>query len=52
MAEKLEFIREQPKDGTPTLGVVFHVVREKEIKELTGFEPIGYVIDTEEKKDG
>ena len=35
----------RPEDGQPTLGVVFHVVREREIRELTGYEPIGYIVE-------
>jgi hypothetical protein len=49
MADK--FIYGRPEEGTLTLGVVFHVVRERDIRELTGYEPIGYVIESEEEED-
>ncbi len=46
-----KFIYSVPEEGTPTLGVVFHIVREKDIKEATGYEPIGYVVDDEEEEE-
>ena len=51
MTEKLVFER-NPKEGTPTLGAVFHVLLEKEIKEATGREALGYVVDVGSEDDG
>ena len=45
---KIKFISGQPEDGTPTLGVVFYILHEKEIVEATGREPIGYVVEEED----
>jgi hypothetical protein len=49
MANKLIFY--PPAEGQLTLGVIFHMVREKAIREATGFEPIGYVVDDEDDDD-
>jgi hypothetical protein len=45
------FIPGKPKEGTPTLGVVFYVLHENEIIEATAREPIGYVIEEEATDD-
>ena len=50
MEEKLKFVYGQPEGGTPTFGVVYHVDQEKDIKELTGYDPLGYVIEKEEEE--
>ena len=42
MANK--YINDEPEEGTPTLGVVYHIVRRREIEDATGLEPIGYVV--------
>ena len=46
-----KFVPGQPEEGTPTLGVVFYILHDKEIRELTGFEPIGYVVDDEDGEE-
>jgi len=43
----LKFVEKEPEEGTPTLGVVYHVTRQWEIRGLTGFEPIGWVVEEE-----
>ncbi len=41
----LKFIYDEPEEGTPTVGVVYHVVWQSDIFKLTGHKPLGYVIE-------
>ncbi len=51
MTEKLKFER-APAEGAPTLGVVFHVLLEKDIKEtVPRAEVLGYVVDDESEDE-
>ena len=47
----LKFVEKEPEEGTPTLGVVYHVTRQWEIRGLTGFEPIGWVVEEEPRPE-
>ena len=51
MSRNVKFVPNRPKEGTPTLGVVYHVLRESEIDYELGhiFEPIGWVVDFDEE---
>ena len=45
------FIFGEPEEGQPTLGVVYHVLRQKEIEEATGLKPMGYVVGVSEESE-
>lgn len=36
-------------EGTPTLGVVYYLLKERLISIMTGLEPMGYIVVEEEK---
>ena len=51
------FIEGEPPEDTPTFGVVYHIVRQRAIRECfedVGLEPprvLGYVVVDEDKED-
>ena len=54
---KYRFIEGEPPEGTPTLGVVYHMIRQRAIRERfedVGIEPphaLGYVVVDEDEED-
>lgn len=44
MVDNLRYTAYEPEDGAPVVGVVYHIVREKEITRRLGLTPIGWVV--------
>ena len=49
--DNLKIIFYPPKEGTPTLAVFYHVINEKQIRDTTGLEAYGYIIEEEGAKE-
>jgi hypothetical protein len=47
----LRYIPYPPEEGTMTLGVVYYISHERKINNITGFAPIGYVIEEKEEEE-